>query len=78
MVADLPGVGSNLQDHLAVSLSFMDKTKSTLSYLTPKGIVQNIRVLEATVKYKLTGKGPLSNNVSYTFSAHIVNINLRN
>lgn len=62
VVADLPGVGSNLMDHLVVDLAYMDKSKSSLNYLRPANVAQTIWAIKALWQYKLTGKGPLSTN----------------
>lgn len=63
-MADLPGVGSHLKDHVAVTTNYMDKSKLALSYLKPVGLVQNLQAISAMVQYKLTGRGPLASNVS--------------
>ena len=64
VLADIPGVGSHLKDHVSVDLAYMDKTKQALSFLKPKGLTQQMQALQATAQYLLTGKGPLSSNVS--------------
>lgn len=64
IVADLPGVGSQLMDHLVLNLNFRDKTKSGVGYLIPKNLGQTIKLLTALVQYRLTGRGPLTTNVS--------------
>ena len=63
IVKDLPGVGAHLTDHVAVDLHFLDKTKSTLSFLKPYTLVQKLHLLKALAQYKVTGTGPLTCNV---------------
>lgn len=66
VIADLPGVGSSLKDHIALNFNFMDKHKLSLSYLKPHGLVQTGKALTAAMQYRLIGRGPLSSNVSVT------------
>lgn len=54
VVADLPGVGQNLQDHPAVMVTYHSKEPITLA---------NAETEEAVETYTTTGKGPLSSNV---------------
>ena len=64
VVANLPGVGAHLKDHITVDLAYMDKTRQTLSYLKPSGLMQRMQAWKATAKYLFTGTGPLTSNVS--------------
>ena len=68
VVADLPGVGSHLKDHIVVDLAFMDKTKTSLTYLRPANLSMTIKALKALFQWKLTGKGPLTTNVRQSVS----------
>ncbi|KZT67962.1 GMC oxidoreductase [Daedalea quercina L-15889] len=70
VLADLPGVGSHLMDHIVVSYHFRDKTKSVLAGLShdPRrhgkfDISATLRRLALVVHYQLTGRGPLTTNV---------------
>ena len=70
VIADLPGVGSHLQDHLLVDYHFRDKTKSLLAGLShdPRidgrfNFLANLRRVGLLVQWLLTGRGPLSTNV---------------
>lgn len=63
VVKDLPGVGSNLIDHVVIDLNYMDKTHTSLNYLRPTGFVQTMKLMRDLVKYNMTGKGPLTTNV---------------
>ncbi|KAJ3522291.1 hypothetical protein NM688_g8894 [Phlebia brevispora] len=63
VVANIPGVGSHLKDHLVVDLAYMDKTRQSLSYLAPVTLTQRLRAFGATAQYLLTGKGPLTSNI---------------
>ncbi|KAH9921884.1 GMC oxidoreductase [Fomitopsis serialis] len=71
VVADLPGVGSHLMDHLLVDYHFRDKTKSVLAGLShdPRkhgkfDLLATLRRLALVVHYTLTGRGPLTTNVA--------------
>ena len=64
VVQDLPGVGSRLADHVVVDLAYMDKSKTSLSYLRPQTFWEALKLTKALMQYKLTGKGPLTTNVS--------------
>ena len=63
VLADLPGVGSHLKDHIVVNLGFMDKTQTSLSYFIPKGVRQSLRLIRAILQYKIARTGPLTTNV---------------
>ena len=67
VIADLPGVGSNLKDHVVVDLAYMDKSKSSLSFLRPTTLPMRLRFMKALLQYQLTGKGPFTTNVSRCF-----------
>lgn len=67
VVANLPGVGSHLKDHIVVDLAYMDKTKESLSFLSPTTLRHRFQLLKALVQYKLTGRGPLTCNVNNLF-----------
>lgn len=54
VVADLPGVGQNLQDHLAVFVTYHSKEPISLA---------NAATQEALEAYMGAGKGPLTSNV---------------
>ncbi|KAF7791728.1 hypothetical protein EIP86_002752 [Pleurotus ostreatoroseus] len=62
VIADLPGVGSNLKDHVVVDLAYMDKSKSSLSFLRPTTLPMRLRFMKALLQYQLTGKGPFTTN----------------
>ncbi|KAJ3527627.1 hypothetical protein NM688_g8104 [Phlebia brevispora] len=64
VVADLPGVGSHVKDHIVVDLAYMDKTKQSLSFLDPVTLTQRAQALGAVAQYLLTGKGPLTSNIA--------------
>ncbi|OCH93042.1 GMC oxidoreductase [Obba rivulosa] len=64
VVADLPGVGSQLMDHPVIDLHYKDLTKSSLSYVVPKNIWQTFKLVMAVAQYRLTGKGPLTTNIA--------------
>lgn len=55
VVADLPGVGQNLQDHLAAGASFASTKPVTLDH------VENIGNL---LRFLVRGRGPLTSNVA--------------
>jgi len=56
VVADVPGVGKNLQDHLLVSVAYRDKSGMT-------GGVTPLNLLGWLGRYLLTRRGPLASNV---------------
>ncbi|EKM57285.1 uncharacterized protein PHACADRAFT_254976 [Phanerochaete carnosa HHB-10118-sp] len=64
VVKDLAGVGSHLTDHITLDLHYLDKTKSSLSFLRPKTFGQSLKLMSALAQYKLTGTGPLTCNVA--------------
>jgi choline dehydrogenase len=57
VVADLPGVGKNLQDHLIVALGFEDRAGIT-------GDVSPLNLLKWLAQYAINQKGPLASNVA--------------
>lgn len=63
VVADLPGVGAHLTDHIVVDLAYKDRTHTSLAYLRPKGAWQTLQFVKAVLQYQLTGTGPLTCNV---------------
>lgn len=58
LVADLPGVGQNLADHLACAVIYYTKCKS-LEHLK-----HELKVGPAFLQWALAGKGPLTSNVA--------------
>ena len=64
VIRDLPGVGSHLTDHVVVDLAYMDKTRTSLGFLKPQNPRQWLKFVKAVAQYQLTGKGPLTCNVS--------------
>ena len=64
VIQNLPGVGSRLADHIVVDLASMDKSMTSLMYLQPQNIGQFFKFVKAVAQYQLTGKGPLTCNVS--------------
>ena len=67
VLVDLPGVGSNLKDHLVVDLAYMDKTRTSLSFMQPATIPMVFSALKALFTYITSGKGPCTTNVSSHF-----------
>ena len=63
VVKDLPGVGSRLTDHIVVDLAYMDKSKTSLSFLKPQNPRQWFKFVKAVAQYQLFGTGPLTCNV---------------
>jgi choline dehydrogenase len=57
VVADVPGVGKNLQDHLLVSVAYRDRAGIT-------GGVTPINLVGWLGRYLLTRRGPLASNVA--------------
>ncbi|KAF7985314.1 hypothetical protein HWV62_6495 [Athelia sp. TMB] len=58
VVADLPGVGQNLSDHLACGMIYYTKTK-TLEHLK-----HEVKVGPAFLQWAVAGSGPLTSNVA--------------
>jgi choline dehydrogenase len=65
VIVDLPGVGSNLVDHPAVSTIYAEKAKTLPMYALPHSLWQVFQLLWATVKYLWTGTGPFTTNVKF-------------
>ncbi|TCD71984.1 hypothetical protein EIP91_000116 [Steccherinum ochraceum] len=63
VVADLPGVGSHLKDHPTVDYFFMDKSKTSLMFLRPSSLSQQLALVKHTLQYLLLGTGGLTTNV---------------
>ncbi|KAI0775063.1 GMC oxidoreductase [Trametes elegans] len=63
VVADLPGVGSNLVDHVVIDLNFRDKSGTSLNFLAGSTPAHKLKLLAALLKYRLTGTGPLTTNL---------------
>ncbi|KAH9902635.1 GMC oxidoreductase [Cubamyces lactineus] len=63
VVADLPGVGSHLMDHVVVDLNYRDKTASSIGFVKGRTLVQQFKLISALWKYRLTATGPLTSNV---------------
>lgn len=64
LVADLPGVGQHLQDHLVLDLHYKDTDKLSLSYLLDQGFYARLRVMSNIWQFRMSGSGPLTTNVS--------------
>ncbi|KAI0833647.1 GMC oxidoreductase [Trametes gibbosa] len=64
VVADLPGVGSHLMDHLVINLHYRDKTESSLSYVIGnRTLAQHLKFMAVIWQYRLKGNGPLTSNI---------------
>ncbi|KAH9847494.1 GMC oxidoreductase [Lenzites betulinus] len=64
VVADLPGVGSHLMDHIVISLRYRDKTESSISYVVGnRTLAQHLKFLSVLLQYRLKGNGPLTSNI---------------
>ena len=68
VVADLPGVGAGLKDHVVVDLAYQDKSRTSLNYLRPANPAMTVRFIGSLLQYALTKGGPFTTNVS---SAHV-------
>ncbi len=64
VVADLPGVGSHLMDHVVIDLNIMDKSKSGLGHLKGETFLDGLKLMRELFTYRLTGRGALTTNVS--------------
>lgn len=73
LVADLPGVGQHLQDHLVLDLHYKDKDKLSLSYLLDQGFFARLRVISNIWQFRMSGTGPLTTNVRISYPSHPVN-----
>lgn len=67
VVHDLPGVGQHLMDHPAVYLRFRVKEGESLQPFVSRTLVGKLRSLIELLKWKFTGKGPLTSNVCKFF-----------
>ncbi|KAJ8496586.1 hypothetical protein ONZ51_g1036 [Trametes cubensis] len=63
VVADLPGVGSHLMDHVVIDLNYRDKTGSSLAFIKGRTLAHQLRLISSLWGYRLTGAGPLTSNV---------------
>ncbi|KAI0671884.1 GMC oxidoreductase [Trametes maxima] len=63
VVADLPGVGSHLMDHVVIDLNYLDKSQSSLSFVEGRTLVHKLKLISAAWQYRLKGTGPLTTNV---------------
>ena len=64
IVADLPGVGSHLMDHIVIDLNYRDKTNSSLAGIRGESFSHSLSLMKALFEYRVSGRGPLSTNVS--------------
>jgi choline dehydrogenase len=65
VVKDLPGVGSHLQDHLVVNITYRDTTNTSLS-LTPATVWGKLRLMSYIIRWSLfVGTGPMTTNVTH-------------
>lgn len=64
VVASLPGVGEHLMDHTVVDVALAETSGNSLNFLRPATLRHWIQRLTALLTYSLTGKGPLSSNVT--------------
>jgi len=62
VVKDMPGMGSHLQDHLVVNVTYRDKTKTSLSFASTT-IWDKIRLTLYSTQWSLFGTGPMTSNV---------------
>lgn len=64
VVKDLPGVGSHLKDHAVVDLNYLDKSRTSLSFMRPSTLGQRLQLTKAVLQYLMFKTGPLTTNVS--------------
>ncbi|KAM5537230.1 hypothetical protein V8D89_009163 [Ganoderma adspersum] len=64
VVADLPGVGSHLMDHLVLDFFYLDKTKSSILALRGQTFFDRLVRAKAYLDYKLRVKGPFLSNLA--------------
>jgi choline dehydrogenase len=65
IVVDLPGVGTNLQDHPLVCTRYRARRScESISFLAGRTLLEKVRALKAQIQYQLFGTGPLTCNVS--------------
>ncbi|KZV65546.1 GMC oxidoreductase [Peniophora sp. CONT] len=63
-VADLPGVGAHLMDHIVTNACFKDTSGSSLVVLRPRNVKEFLRALPHLARYILMGKGGLTCNIA--------------
>ena len=63
VVADLPGVGSHLMDHIVLDLNFLDKSRSGISALKAETFSDQLQLMKALWTYNTRGNGMLTTNV---------------
>ncbi|TFK90489.1 GMC oxidoreductase [Polyporus arcularius HHB13444] len=68
VVADLPGVGSHLMDHVVIDLNIMDKSKSGIGHLKGETVLDGLKLMRELFTYKLTGRGALTTNIAETIA----------
>ena len=64
VVASLPGVGEHLMDHPVVDVALAETTGTSLNFFKPTTIWHRVQRLTALLTYYITGKGPLTSNVT--------------
>lgn len=74
LVKDIPGVGSNLRDHLILSLGFRSLAGYSMNPINAKDLASVWLQMKAIAEYKMYGTGPGASNVraipSLSFSSH--------
>lgn len=70
VIANLPGVGSYLKDHLTLDLFYKDKSKTSLMWLRALSFMQKMKLHKSTAQYLLFGTGALTTNVSFQSACH--------
>ncbi|OBZ72180.1 hypothetical protein A0H81_07611 [Grifola frondosa] len=68
VVADLPGVGSHLMDHVVIDLRYKDKSESSVAFLRGQSFAQRLQLIAALLQYRLKGTGPLASNLAEAIS----------
>jgi choline dehydrogenase len=64
VVASLPGVGEHLMDHTVVDVALAETSGNSLNFLKSMTLWHRVQRLTALLTYYLTGKGPLTSNVT--------------
>ena len=64
LVADLPGVGQHLQDHIVFDMNFKTKDPLSLSYLFGLNAFHHLKIIAGIWQFRLFGTGPLTTNAS--------------
>jgi choline dehydrogenase len=72
VITALPGVGEHLMDHPVVDVALAETTGTTLNFLKPTTIWHRVQRLTALLTYYLTGKGPLTSNVTCPCSTSLL------